>query len=690
MPGNCGDSARKADDTLRLGNRDILRPRSVVLIGATTRVPDLVANVQRGEGTTAVGVHPKNRSVDGLTCVPTLSDVPARPDLAVLAIGPRDIEAAFDKAIELGIRSFFVPGLGVEAGEEATDTVARLAKRATESGAAILGHNSFGIAVPNGPSAWLGGIPETFRPGGVGIVSQSGSIADAFVALGPRLGFSAVISSGAEMARDAADWIAELAADPATSTIGLFLETVRRPESFRAALRLAAEAGKPVVCLKVGRSEQGKRAALAHTGAIVGSQKALSAVLSTYGVIEVGDLPEMVEFLEVFAQPTRPAGLRVGAVTESGGEVALLADHANDVGMSFPELPASVSESLATEFPLLPASNPLDPWALADPNVVYPRTLSLMAESQQFDVLLAQIDLSKYRGHRQQAWCEAVVHTLAQARRDTGVFAAVSTVHQTDPPEELARFTMDHGVCLLRGVRQGVIALSRAARWSPHVEEDAPSEEDTGPQVDLEDFQDGALSEHASATILEEHEVRFARRERAASPQEAADAAERIGFPVVVKIDGPAHKARAGGVVLDISSREAAAAAATRIGDSVIVAEQVDPGLEVFCGMVRDDHYGPIYALGLGGANVEKKEPVMVVGPLSRSLARRMVEDAGLDQWAEPISHVLLAVDRITRASSRVSEIDINPLICQEHDNDNVCAVDALIVLTTNFVNTDE
>lgn len=685
MRGIGEDSSPGRSDTLRLGNEGILRPGFVALIGATERVPDLVANVQRGMEPTAIGVHPKNKSVDGLACVPTLSDIPNRPDLAVMAIGARDIEAAFEEALGLGIRSFFVPGLGAEAGKEGAVVAARIARRATESGAAILGHNSFGAAIPDGPSPWLGGISESFRAGSVGIVSQSGSIADAFVALGPRIGFRAVISSGAEMSRDAADWIAELVADPATSAIGLFLETVRRPESFRAALRLAAEAGKPIVCLQVGRSEQAKRAALAHTGAIVGSQRALSAVLSTYGVIEVGDLPEMIELLEIFSKPTRPAGLRIGAITESGGESALLADHANDVGATFPELSESVSRSLATEFPLLPLSNPLDAWALADPNIVYPRTLDLMAASRQFDVLLAQIDLSKYRGRYQQMWCAAIVRTLAQARRDTGIFTAVSTVHQTDPPEELARFAMDHSVCLLRGLQQGVTALAKAARWAPRLEEaNAQYEGKFEFEGGLEDFQDGALSEDDSATILEVNGMKFARRERATSPEEAADAAERIGFPVVVKTDGPAHKARDGGVVLGVSDREAAVTAAARIGCPVMVAEQIDPGLEVFCGMVRDDHYGPVFALGLGGANVEKKEPIVTVGPIGRSLARRMVEDASLDRWADPIIQVMLAMDRVTRGSIRVSEIDVNPLICQEQGSPDVSAVDALIVLTTH------
>src|SRR5579884_3050799 len=241
---------------LRLaGLRETIAPGAIALVGASTRNPELVANVQRGTAA-AFGVHPSAGEVAGLRCVPRMSALPLVPELAVMAVGPATIVPLVREAILHGVRAFVVPGLGVEAGAEASGVAAELARLAEAEGAAILGRNCMGIAVPGGASAWLGTLPSTFHGGGVAIVSQSGSIADAFVALGPRFGYTGVVSVGAETNRDVADWVAFFADDPTTRVIGLFLETVRRPDAFRAALQAAADVGKPVVCLKVGRSEK--------------------------------------------------------------------------------------------------------------------------------------------------------------------------------------------------------------------------------------------------------------------------------------------------------------------------------------------------------------------------------------------------------------------------------------------------
>jgi len=402
-------------DALRTsGLRAIITPRSVALVGASRRNLQLVANVRRGTAE-AVGIHPSNSEVAGLPCVPSLSALPAPPELAVLAVGPAAIAASMRDALALGVRSFVVPGLGVESGAGGPAAVRELHRIAEDFSAAVLGPNCMGSASPDSPSAWLGTIPASFLPGSVAIVSQSGSIADAFLALGPRYGFSGVVSCGAELNRDAADWVAHFAADPATRVIGLFLETVRRPHVFRRALRVAAEAGKPVVCLKIGRSEQARRAALAHTGAIVGSHAAFSAVLRSHGVLQVDDLPEMIELLGVFSTARRPTGSRIGAVTESGAEAALLGDHAERNGLTFPALPESIQRRLRTDHPLLPTDNPLDPWAIAEPVAAFSTAIEALADAGAYDLLIGQVDLSRHRGETEQTWCGAVVRALADA-----------------------------------------------------------------------------------------------------------------------------------------------------------------------------------------------------------------------------------------------------------------------------------
>src|SRR4029453_3072475 len=209
--------------------------------------------------------------------------------------------------------------------------------------AAMLGPNCMGFYVPGGPAAWNGRPQSSRAAGHVAVLCQSGSIADAFLALGGRIGLRCVVSSGAEAVTDAADFLDFFADQPEKKAVGLFLETVRRPDTFVDALERCAEEGKPVVCLKVGRSEAAARAALTHTGALVGSERAFSAVLRRYAAIEVDDFHELLETLEILGQQRWPSGRRIAGISESGGECALLADHAEAAGIPFEPL----SEGLA-------------------------------------------------------------------------------------------------------------------------------------------------------------------------------------------------------------------------------------------------------------------------------------------------------------------------------------------------------
>jgi acetate---CoA ligase (ADP-forming) len=206
----------------RGGVERLVFPRSAVIIGATPRMPELITNALRGSGQ-VWGVHPTRREVLGLECYPSVSELPSTPELALLAVGHMRLTDAFEEASAAGVRAFIVPGLGTEAGAERGPLTLQLAGRARELGAAVLGPNCMGIANGNDRSFWIGTIPETFAPGRVSVVAQSGSVGEALLALGGRVGFRSVISSGAEAVCDAADFLAFLAADEETKVIGLFL-----------------------------------------------------------------------------------------------------------------------------------------------------------------------------------------------------------------------------------------------------------------------------------------------------------------------------------------------------------------------------------------------------------------------------------------------------------------------------------
>jgi acetate---CoA ligase (ADP-forming) len=673
-------------DALRGGLRPLLEPRSLAIVGASDRQGAhrvLAANASRG-GSVVWPVNPHRAEVLGLRCYPRVADLPARPDVVVLTVGHQRVELAFEEALAEGCRTFVLPGLGNESGADGPPVAAAIAARAAETDAAVLGSNCMGVAIPERPSSWIGTLPPSFRPGRVAVVTQSGSIGEALTALGPRIGFRCVVSSGNELVRDAADFCALLADDDETGAIGLFLETVRRPGAFARGLEALAERGKPVVCLKVGRSEAGARAALAHSGAMVGPARAFSALLRCHGVIEVDDFPELVETLEVLGSRRRLSGSRIAGISESGGESALLADAGEAAGLPFPPLPTSLAQALSAEFPnFRSVENPIDAWAIDAVERVFPRSLELLARSGAYDILIAQVDHSQFRGGWEQEWTQLIVRALAEAVDGTSVFPAVTTVQTSDPSPELSALARELDLPLLRGSGAAIRALARVARRRPPAEVVA----DGGAPVDLSDLLtvEGALPEHESAAVLERYGLRFAARRRASSAEQAGVAAAELGFPVVVKVDGPSHKTREGGVALGVTSAEAAAERAAVMGGRVLVARQIPAGAEVFCGLVRDPLYGPVVTVGLGGAAVEALSATAVgLAPLDRRGALELVDEApGLTAAAPPaareaVAETLVALCRLAADHPSVVAVDVNPLVLGP---DGATAVDALVVV---------
>jgi len=655
----------------------LIDPSSSVIIGPSIRSAAVVRNMLASK-IPVIGVHPSKDEVLGLNCVPSIASLQSTPDLAVVMVGHNRVEEAVYELMDRGTRAFFFPGLGSEAGADGPLIAARIRERAEANGSMIIGQNCMGIAKPGG-SPWIGSISDSFVAGHVGISAQSGSIAEAFTTIGPRVGFRFVSSTGSELNRDVSDFMSFMADDEQTRAIGIFIETIRRPDAFIAALEKCAVAGKPVVALKVGKSGVAKRIALAHTGAVVGSNQAFSATLKRFSAIEVEDFPEMVETLEVLGKKRRPQGIRVSAVSESGGECGLMADRAEKNGVSFDTLPEKTAIALNKEFPNYQhPQNPLDAWGVDTPEVVFPRSMEILAESGAYDTLIAQVDISRFRGDDELVWCEMVVESLGKTAEKFNIAPAVVSVHSVDAPQSILDLCAKYELPLLRGINGAMQALGHAGRWK----KPSTIHQNFGAPIHIADMvtRDGALPEYESAEILERYGVPIASRKRVTSADQAAAVATSLGFPVVVKSDGPAHKSAAGGVILNINTAEAATAAVEKLGGVAFIAAQIPKGVEALVGMVRDEEFGPILAVGHGGVTVESKKPVTMLGPVDLETAIKMVQEAGLEDPHGVLSASLVTLGRVAHEHPEIVEIDINPMIVYEKAT---IAVDALVVISS-------
>ena len=303
----------------------------MAIVGASPR-GDLATTVRDnirllGAPTRCYFVNPKYEQIDGTPCHPDLASLPEVPDTVVLAVNPLRAASFTREAAAAGVPAVVIPGGGVvEGGEAAARMQAEVAEIARATGTAILGPNCMGlIDLTTGCATYIDEIHPFMRRGGVAAIAQSGSVADAFMHAGTRIGWSRIVSCGSEVVLDLCDYLAYCLDDPATDAVVLFVEGFKRPERFLALADQALAMGKPILAVKVGRSAQAQAAAVAHTGSLAGEDRVTRAALRAAGVIRCDDLDELLESAALVTGADR-LGRRVGrgrtaVVTVSTGRV---------------------------------------------------------------------------------------------------------------------------------------------------------------------------------------------------------------------------------------------------------------------------------------------------------------------------------------------------------------------------------
>jgi acyl-CoA synthetase (NDP forming) len=602
--------------------------------------------------------------------------------------------------------------------------VARIAR---EHGIALVGPNCMGVVDLTANSATYIGDVNPYQPrGGVAGIAQSGSVTDAFIHAGSRVGFSRIVSCGSEVVLDICDYLAYCLDDPETHAVILFVEGFKRPERFLALADRALELGKPIAMVKVGSSEQAQAAAVAHSGSLAGEARITDAALDAAGVIRCHDLDELLETAELI-EGTRRTGRgvgrgRTGVVTVSTGEASLIADLAPRTGVDLPPIPARARDAILAELPTMGyVGNPLDPWGAADPSVAYGACFRALAASDAYDVLVLVHDFPYRSLPSEVNTANEVTRQLLGATRDRpDILPIYVSLTSGEPPPETKEVldTEGGGAPLLRGALEAFAAIASLARW----ERRRGERQHTGPWREswsalaedrtthgLETQEPNAavrerrvLSEIESMELLGAAGLPVARAVRAATPDAAVQATEDLGYPVVLKLDaaGHAHKSEIGGVRLGLADSDAVRAAAAdllalRLPDGatrrgLVVSQMIEGGVELIIGVERDAQFGPTVLVGLGGVLTEVLDDVALrLAPIPPAAAMEMLN--GLRgalllrgyRGSPPVSmdavcDLIVAVGRLAIERPDIAELDLNPVIVTEA---GATIVDSLVVL---------
>ena len=714
--------------------RPLFAPRSIAVVGASARggIARTVRDNIRvlGSSTRCHFVNPRYDELAGQPCFASIDALPERPDIVLVAVNPLRAAAVVLDAARAGVPAVIVPGGGVvEGGAAAAQMQREVRDIAVRHGIALLGPNCMGIVdLTTNAATYIGDVNPWLPRGGVMGIAQSGSVTDAFLHSGNRIGFSRVVGCGSEVVLDTCDFLAYAIDDPETNAVILFLEGFKRPERFLALADRALETGKPIMAVKVGSSRQAQAAAIAHSGSMAGEERATDAALAAAGVIRCRDLDELLETAEL-VEGCRRTGRRVGrgrtgAVTVSTGEASLIADMAPQTGVDLPDVPESARAALLQDLPTLGyVGNPLDPWGSTEPAIAYAAAFDAFAASDAYDVLALVHDFPYRSLPGEVETALAVMEPLLAATAERpGILPVIVSLTSGEPTAEiLERARAAGGVPVLRGAVEAFTAIAAVARWeSRHARRvtDGPlrpswpglaadrtlyGHDVTSPAVDGNDTaQARALPELESLARLAALGIPVVRVEMASSADEAVARATEIGYPVVVKVDaiGLAHKSDIGAVRVGLRDAAEVRAAAEemlvlRLADGatrrgLVVAPQV-AGRELILGARRDPSFGPLVLVGLGGILAQAIDDVAVrLAPVSAAEAETMLEELrgrrllgplrgqpGIDRPA-----VVNAIVRLSTAMAEdpnLVEVDLNPVISSPN---GTFAVDALVVVT--------
>ncbi len=687
--------------------RPLLEPRSIALVGASAR-PDsfgyatlrnLASPHYRGR---IHAVNPRYDRIDDIDCHPSLGDVPGGVEHAVLSVANARIEAALVDAVEAGVRSVTIFGSAYLEGDTAGSNLKdRLQGIAREAGLLVIGANCMGyVNYSVGARVTWMNVPEDgwFDPGHISLITHSGTCFLTLQFVDPRHRHNLCISAGQELTVTAADYIDYALDKESTRVIALFLETVRDPDAFRAALDRAARADVPVVAIKVGRTGRSAELARSHSGALAGNDAAYEAVFDHYGVLRVDTWNELAAASRLFAHHKEIAPGGLAGIMDSGGARGMLLDLAARMGVPFADIGDDTVKTLTglLEYGLEPV-NPTDVWGSGrEWQDVYTGSMKALADdpASAMTGIFADLGGLETGGSVYLELCEKIERETAKP-----VFFCQHWSRAMDP--DMARRTAASPVLVIDGTETFLSAVRLAMQRRDRVD-DSPGDMAPVPGEPVIErwrqrlVRPETLDEDEGLTLLESFGIAAPARRMTASADECVAAAAVIGWPVVLKTaaSGLLHKTEASGVILAVGNEDDVVRGwhdlAGRLGPRVLVEAMAPQGMEMAAGIVIDEQFGPLVMIAAGGILIETHaDRRFLLPPAGRASVRRAVDQLACRPLLDGVRggeavNVDALIDTVARLSviattlgDRLAELDINPLIVHPQ---GCLAVDALIL----------
>jgi acetate---CoA ligase (ADP-forming) len=623
----------------------LLRPRAIALVGVSAK-GGAGANILRsgerfGFAVPTWPVNPNTTEIAGQRCYASLRDLPQVPDCVIVAVPAGAVLDVVGEAAALGVRGVYVvsEGFADAASDEGHERQAKLVALARSANIALAGPNCMGIASLHYRfAATMADVPSAAVAGGISLVSQSGGLLNSFAELVTNrgIGVNYLVSSGNEAVLEMADYVEFLADDPATRVIACIMEGAKDGRRFRAAVERAARK-KPLAVLKLGRSEFGQRATLAHTGTLAGRHEAFAALFRQNGVALVDSIDALVETAALLDLAPLPKGDRVVMMTVSGGATSLIGDLGEAAGLNFPPIAeptnARIQKILGVERAF---GNPLDTVGL--PRLRRDGNISTVVQAILQDDGIDLVGL--VLGMRGDGWDshQELIDRLATAAKGARKPVMVISFMSNSLTRHWRGYAQTNGLPLIEDLERGLKAVRHLIDYADFRRGAEKRSITAAPLAVLP--QARVLTEAQSKTILGAAGLPVTREALARDPAEAVRLAAEIGGVVALKIqsrDIP-HKSDIGGVHLNArTAAEVGAAAKKVLGnarrncpdatiDGILVQQMVDDGVELILGMTYDETFGPLVVCGAGGVTVDVfKDAVVLLPPFTAEEARAAI-----------------------------------------------------------------